>query len=239
MADKTNNMNCNPETGICEPIALNGASPTNNNLDNPELIYVGDPMCSWCWGISPILSELKTKYGNQLNFRIVLGGLRPGGGDPWNDNFKTFLQHHWEEVSERSGQPFSYHLFEQENFNYDTEPSCRAVFVARQFIPERELEFFETVQYNFYVKNLDPTKVEFYKNICEKFDINYEDFKLHFFSKEAKQGTHKEFLLNREWGVRGYPSILMKRNDKITILSSGYTKLETMIELIENNLAKD
>ena len=96
--------------------------PTDWKTDE-EIIYVGDPMCSWCWGLSPQLNALQ-RYGQQLGipFSLVMGGLRPGGGEAWNADFKGFLKHHWEEVTQRSGQPFGYGLFDLEDFNYDTEP---------------------------------------------------------------------------------------------------------------------
>ena len=28
-----------------------------------EIIYVGDPMCSWCWGFSPVLKRIEAEYG--------------------------------------------------------------------------------------------------------------------------------------------------------------------------------
>ena len=73
---------------------------------------------------------------NGIPCRIVLGGLRPGGGEAWNEEFKGFLKHHWEEVTARSGQPFGDKLFSLDHFNYDTEPACRAVVVARGMKPE-------------------------------------------------------------------------------------------------------
>ncbi|MDH5427723.1 MAG: DsbA family protein, partial [Nitrospirota bacterium] len=29
---------------------------------SPTLIYVADPMCSWCWGFSPVLEEIRRLY---------------------------------------------------------------------------------------------------------------------------------------------------------------------------------
>ena len=120
-----------------------------------RIIYVGDPLCSWCWGISPHLSKLKAHYKEEMEFEILLGGLRPGGGEKWNDQFKNFLRQHWEHVTELSGQPFGYKIFDRDDFNYDTEPPCRAVRVARDMVPEKELDFFKTIQYDFYIKNND------------------------------------------------------------------------------------
>ena len=114
---------CDPVTGECTPASLEGETSKAQKADG-EIIYIGDPMCSWCWGISNHLQELKEHFAEH-KFSIVLGGLRPGGGDPWDDNFKGFLKHHWEEVTARSGQPFGYKLFDRASFNYDTEPPCR------------------------------------------------------------------------------------------------------------------
>ena len=84
---------CDPETGICTPSSLNELAliGTNNMPNKNEIIYIGDPMCSWCWGISPALIQLRNHFAKDMAFRIVVGGLRPGGGDPWNDQMKEFI----------------------------------------------------------------------------------------------------------------------------------------------------
>lgn len=133
---------CDPATGLCTPAPLSEVVEAPSFRDDVEIIYVGDPMCSWCWGISPALNQLKsTAEANGIPYRIVLGGLRPGGGDAWNEDFRNFLKHHWEEVNQRSGQPFGESLFDLEQFDYDTEPACRAVVAARQLAPELESRF--------------------------------------------------------------------------------------------------
>lgn len=99
-------------------------------------------MCSWCWGISPQLNALQ-RYAQQagIPFTVIMGGLRPGGGDEWNIEFTDFLEHHWVEVNKRSGQPFGFDLLKQENFVYDTEPACRAVVTVRTIAKEKTLTF--------------------------------------------------------------------------------------------------
>ena len=119
----------------------------------PKLIYFGDPMCSWCWGISPQLFELEYAAAEQgIPFRLVMGGLRPGGGDPWNEQFTGFLRHHWEEVNQKSGQPFNQDLLGTDFFQYDTEPSFRAVVIVRDMHPALSHRFYEYVQHHFYVQ---------------------------------------------------------------------------------------
>lgn len=221
---------CDPETGICTPSSLQELNDVGTKShDRQEIVYVGDPMCSWCWGISPALIQVRNHYvSKKIAFRVLSGGLRPGGGDPWNEEMKNFLRHHWEEVNERSGQPFGYDLFDLEDFNYDTEPSCRAVVAARPLVKEREMEFFEAIQRKFYVESQDPNKPAFYSSICDEFNVNYGDFLARFESDEVKQETMAEFQLNRRWGVKGYPTILLLNDDQLYMIAHGYAEFEEM-----------
>lgn len=229
---------CDPETGLCKiPELSNQSGSTIDLKSDEEIIYIGDPMCSWCWGISPQLNALQ-RYGQQkgIPFTLVMGGLRPGGGDEWNSDFKTFLKHHWEEVNKRSGQPFGFDLFNREFFNYDTEPACRAVVTIRTMAPEKVLSFYELVQHSFYVESNDPKEVAFYQPICKKLAINFTDFSQKFSSQEMKDATQKDFGQNRQLGVSGFPTVIYRKKDQIYFIARGYSNYETMKEALETIL---
>ena len=222
---------CDPESGECALADLPETEAQRKKEIDKEIIYVGDPMCSWCWGISNHLKALKNHY-SQYKFSIVLGGLRPGGGEAWDDKMKSFLKHHWEEVTKRSGQPFGYALFDKEDFNYDTEPACRAVVTAKRWV-EDDLAFYEAVSRKFYVENEDPNEIEFYRSICKAFKIPFDDFVADFKSEELKYKTHQDFQLNRQWGVRGYPTVLFKTGNQLYQINHGYSEFEQMKAVIE------
>ena len=153
----------------------------------------------------------------------MLGGLRPGRGEPWNDHMKSFLRHHWQEVNTRSGQPFSYDLLELESYDYDTEPACRAMVDYRSLKQANDLEFFESIQCSFYAESQDPKSAEFYRPICESFNIDFETFLSLWNSEPIKQQTQKEFMTVREWGIRGYPSVVFKHGKDLHLIAGGYT----------------
>lgn len=228
-------INCDPQTGLCTIPEFSDQSiePIDWKTDS-EIIYIGDPMCSWCWGISPQLNALQ-RYGKQaqIPFSMVMGGLRPGGGEEWNEPFKNFLKHHWEEVNKRSGQPFGYQLFELDNFNYDTEPACRAIVTVRNIAPEKVLPFYELTQHYFYVASQDPKQVAFYQPICEKLDINFEEFANKFTSQAMKQATITDFRQSRQWGVNGFPAVLFRKGNQLHFIGRGYTDYEGMKERLE------
>ena len=72
---------------------------------NTTLIYVGDPMCSWCYGFSPELVKVVEALKEKVKFELVLGGLRPYNTQTMVE-LKAFLTKHWQDVSDRSGQSF-------------------------------------------------------------------------------------------------------------------------------------
>lgn len=43
-------------------------------MSEKEIIYIGDPMCSWCWGFSPVLDQIRETYGAMAPVRVIVGG---------------------------------------------------------------------------------------------------------------------------------------------------------------------
>lgn len=123
------------------PGALLHTTPYAAGMDGLRLIYLGDPMCSWCWGIAPELDRLSSQVA--LPFDVVVGGLRPGpSADRMNASTAARLADHWRHVEARSGQPFDFSILDDHTWTYDTEPACRAVVTMRRIDPDRTLNWF-------------------------------------------------------------------------------------------------
>ena len=204
----------------------------------PKLIYIGDPMCSWCYGIAEELAQTTEHYNDVIDLELVMGGLRAGGGEQWNDKFKEFLKHHWEDVGIRSGQPFSFKLLEKEQFNYDTEPSCRSIVVVQSIDESKALPFFKEVQKGFYLESRDPGTAEFYRSICSKLDIDFDQFKASFQSADMKAKTQQHFAKSQQMGVRSFPTIVLEHKGQLHLVASGYSTFDVMKEKIDGLLVK-
>jgi len=233
-----NNPECDVETGIC---AVDSPDTAQSRQASPgadaALVYVGDPMCSWCWGIAPALLQLQQFYAErQLPFQVVVGGLRAGGGDPWTDQFRQFLAHHWREIGKLTGQPFSYRLLDRETFDYDTEPACRAVVTARVLLDGDVLGFFSAVQHKFYVENEDPKQIDFYRSVCAESGLDFGEFARHFESDDVRALTRGDFQLSRNWGVSGFPTVILRKREELTPVATGFSTFDEMRERVENLL---
>ncbi len=44
---------------------------------NKKLIYVHDPMCSWCFGFAKVYQQLTEQLPENIEFIRLLGGLAP------------------------------------------------------------------------------------------------------------------------------------------------------------------
>tara|TARA_B110000459_G_C16576213_1_gene478887 strand:+ start:530 stop:1165 length:636 start_codon:yes stop_codon:yes gene_type:complete len=205
------------------------------NDNNDYLIYVGDAMCSWCYGFS---NELDTIIKNNPKFKLklIMGGLRPNSSEKAID-MANFLKSHWVEINKRTNQPFSYDILKDPDFVYDTEPASRSILVARTMNPEIEYDFFKAVQTSFYRDNNNTNNLETYIPIAAKFDLDLNAFEKFFNADEIKTRTKADFHLSQQLGIKGFPSLILKKGADFTQLSNGYNEAENIQAIIEKVLS--
>jgi putative protein-disulfide isomerase len=197
-------------------------------LDILHLIYVMDPMCSWCYGFAPVIKQLVKEQEGTLQFKLVMGGLRPDTEKPLDEQMKETIKHHWQDVEKVTGQPIDYEFFERENFIYNTEPGCRAVVTVRYLKPEAEFEMMEAVQSAFYAQNQDVTNPEVLAAIALRFGLEEDAFLEKFNSEEMKEKTQQDFIIARHLQANAFPSLYLLNGSSIHLLSRGYRTYDGM-----------
>lgn len=201
----------------------------------PTLIYVGDPMCSWCYGIAPELEQLRDHYGDQLDYELVLGGLRPYNTESMTD-LKAFLTDHWQDVHNASKQPFRYEVLDKGDWLYDTEPACRAAVVFRSEYPDQSFDFFAAVQKAFYYENQNPSNVNTYLKILEDNGWQFPNFKEKFESSEFKEAVKDDFRKAQSLNVSAFPTLLLLKDGKTHVLNRGYRRADSIKRQIDDLL---
>jgi putative protein-disulfide isomerase len=200
-----------------------------------KLIYVGDPMCSWCYGFGKALSALAARMPD-LKLEIVVGGIRAGATDVLDAAGKRFRLQHWQRVEALSGLPFNREAFvAREGFVYDTEPVCRAVVAARRIAGEAGLlSVFRAFQNGFYAQGRDTTDGHVLSDIAVKalhemgVKVGADEFYALWSAAETKEETRRDFARARELGVASFPTLLLEGKGQTVAVHEGYAGVDEL-----------
>jgi putative protein-disulfide isomerase len=204
-----------------------------------SILYIGDPMCSWCWGFSPVIDEIADRYGDRAPVSIVVGGLHAYETAPMDEAYKATIRHHWEQVAEATGQIFSYGFFEREGFVLDTEPACRAAVAMRRLAPAVVLDYYAALHRAFYVENRDTTDGDTLAAIAEGFGVTASAFADEFAAPAVVEETRADFAFAQKLGVTGFPTVIVEDQRGYALLTAGYRPLARLRPALEAWLADD
>jgi putative protein-disulfide isomerase len=200
-------------------------------MDGLHFIYFADPMCSWCWGFSPVIAALREHTADVLPIRLVMGGLRPGTTTPMPEAARRELVGHWREIHELTGQPFGDGLIGQEGFVYDTDPAARAVVLARRTSGDLALDYLARVQRAFYAENRDVTRNEVLSELAAEIGFDRAVFAAGQDDETLKPETWRDYALSQRAGVTGFPTLIVGPNadGSFTPISRGYHDPESVL----------
>jgi putative protein-disulfide isomerase len=203
----------------------------------PILWYFADPMCSWCWGFSPVIEQVRELYRPRLKISLVLGGLRPNTTAPLTPDERAQILHHWQQVHERTGQGFQFENAMPPGFIYNTEPACRAIACMADISPSLIFPMLNRLQRAFYMLGNDITRTDVLTELAVELGVRAEDFLVSFVTGAARHRTQKHFNMTRESGIMGFPSLLLQSGNNVLPVAYGWQPLEQVKAAIDALLA--
>jgi putative protein-disulfide isomerase len=198
-----------------------------------NLIYVGDPMCSWCYGFGAPLDLLLAdpQDAAPLQLALLMGGLRPFTTEPITSVRADELAGHWHHVAQASGLPFTQApntALHQPGFAYDTEPASRATVTVRSLWPKLVWRYFRAVQHAFYAEGRDVTKPCVLGDLAEALGSPRADFAQAFASQAMREATLQDFRQAQAWGIRGFPTLVVEHGDQLHLVGSGFMPIAAL-----------
>jgi putative protein-disulfide isomerase len=197
-----------------------------------RLLYVMDPMCSWCWGFAPVLESLAEQAAAAgVPLQLVLGGLRRDAVAIDAAARVRYLGY-WQAVNASTGQLFNFLDGLPEGLVYDTEPACRALVTARSLDLNSAWPLTQLIQRAFYTKGEDVTRASVLVGLAERAGIARIEFAAAFDSAEQREATLADFSWVQDLGISGFPTLLAERNGQLALLTNGYQPLEVLAPLL-------
>lgn len=193
-------------------------------------------MCSWCYGFSAVIEDIRHAYGRALPIRVIMGGLRPGSDTPLTAEAKAGIISHWTHVEEAAGVPFDRTALDREGFVYDTDPAARAVVVARREGEDVAVRYLGAAQRAFYAEGRDVTSGEVLADLAADLGLDRARFLDDWGSEEARQETWRDYAISQRAGVTGFPTLVGGPNEAgaFGVVNRGYAPSEQVLAVIRD-----
>tara|TARA_R100001369_G_scaffold22674_2_gene41325 strand:+ start:28506 stop:29144 length:639 start_codon:yes stop_codon:yes gene_type:complete len=203
------------------------------------IYYVYDPLCSWCYGFSPVMKKLKNSYDNEFNFEVISGGMQSGDRKQPVSVIRDYLKGAYKNVTERTGVEFGdkfMKVLDDGTRILDSIPPSIALSIIKELKPEETLNFAAIIQEAIYYDGMDWNLVEAYFPYLEKYNIDPDEFMKKFEDPFYKEKTLEDFKLASNFGVTGFPTVILKKDDKYYLLAQGFVPFEQLNASVEQIL---
>lgn len=187
-----------------------------------KLLYVLDPMCSWCWAFRPELAQFLPNHP-ELELELILGGLAPDSDEPMPDQQRQQIEQIWTHITAQTGAQFNHQFWRSNTPRRSTYPACRAVITARQ-MGNRETDMVEAIQRAYYLEAQNPSDSSTLIQLAAGLGLNPEEFSTRLASEQIERELQLDLQRARRMGVSGFPALLLERNQMYQTLALGYTQ---------------
>ena len=195
-----------------------------------EIIYVGDPLCGWCYGFTDVFEKVISKYSDTAKISIVMGGLKVEDSIFINKKVKKLISKNWVTVMDKTGQTFAVDSINNlPEGEYNSEPPCRAVVTMRELKPEVAYSFYKDLHMAMYRHTKNNTDPKLFSNLARHYGVTIDEFTQSYNSEEMKARTQLDFEYSKKSGVLGFPAFVLKDDEGLFVLNQGYKSYE-MIE---------
>jgi putative protein-disulfide isomerase len=196
----------------------------------PVLYYVGDPMCSWCWGFAPILEAVETAIAGRITLRQVMGGLAADSDEPMTNETRQYIREAWRAVTQVTGAEFNWDFWELCEPRRSTYPACRAVLAAdRQGAGPA---MFRAIQRAYYLQARNPSDAQALVSLSEEGGLDRERFARDLQSPETEGRLQMDFELRRKLGVREFPNLILESDGSRELIMRGYGDADSVLSAL-------
>ncbi len=201
------------------------------------LIYVHDPMCSWCWGFSNVYEQLVDQLPAGIRVRRLLGGLAPDSDVPMPESMQAMLQETWRRIETMiPGKQFNFDFWRQCSPRRSTYPACRAVIAAREQGEQYDPIMTRAIQQGYYQQARNPSDNETLIELAAEIGLDSERFAKQLLDPQTHQKLLDEISSGRSIGLDSFPSLMLERSGQYLPVLANYTNVDLILNQINTSL---
>ena len=199
-----------------------------------KLIYVYDPMCSWCWGFRETWLKLQAAIGDKLAIEYKVGGLAPDSDEPMRKEMQQFLQQTWQRIEQQLGTPFNHEFWHTAQPRRSTYPACRAVLVAR--LQNKEQEMLYAIQKAYYLDAQNPSDISTLASLAEQIGLEKNAFLKEIESEKINSLLMDEINQARSLPIQGFPSLVLENKGLYAAVPVNYQDWQSTYQQIISHI---
>jgi len=208
-------------------------------MSNTRLIYVHDPMCSWCFGFSSVLKILLEALPANIKVKRLLGGLAPDCNEPMPEATRNMVRQNWQRIEQAiPGVLFNYDFWDHCEPRRATYPACRAVIAAREQGDNFDQLMTQQIHQAYYQQARNPSNDSTLVALGVEIGLDPKTFSDDLATDKTQQVLLQEISLVRSLGVNGFPSLVLEHNGRTELIHTHYTNAEPMLSQINNLMAE-
>ena len=198
-----------------------------------KLLYVVDPMCSWCWGFTEVRAQVSEEFP-ELEWQLVMGGLASDSDEPMDEATKSYVQEAWRAVAARTGAEFNHDFWTECAPRRSTYPSCRAVIVAGE--SGKSEEMLAAIQRAYYQEARNPSDTETLTALAADIGLDPAAFEAALDSPETQTKLTEDFALRSAIGAYSFPSVGLLDGDQARLLTTGWCDAVALTDAVRESL---
>ena len=213
----------------------------NNNQSKPKVIYYFDALCGWCYGFSPVMTQVHDLYSDKLDFEVVSGGLFLGNRIGYINDIAPYIKSGaYKTVESRTGIKFGKDFLDEllgdGKIELNSIPPATALCIVKETSPEQAIEFAETLLHAVYFDGLNPTDIDGLTQYATKLGLDEADFKSKMKQPKYAAAAQSDFEKFQASGFSGMPGVVLEQDGKRTVLSNGFVDFDELKSKIEAHL---
>lgn len=198
------------------------------------LIYVHDPMCSWCWSFRPVWQAVKQGLNDKVEIQYLLGGLAADSQAVMPEDMQQSIRRTWQRIQQEvPGTEFNYAFWEKCQPRRSTYPACRAIIACRMQQPSLEQAMLLAIQQAYYLNAQNPSDETVLVNLAEKIGLDVKQFAVDIRSENCQNILLQEVKHCRDIGVSSFPGLVLKKGESYVLLDLDYNNSKTILDQIK------
>lgn len=198
-----------------------------------KITYYFDALCGWCYGFSPVISQLAAAYQDKVELEVVSGGLFLGHrAGPVNEVAPHIKAGAYRSVESHTGVKFGERfltdVFDNGTMTLNSLPPAIALCIVKEKYPEQAIAFAATLLRAVYSDGMNPVTIDEYEPYVTTLGFDFTTFAEKMKDSKYLTAAQQEFEQFGNSPFSGMPALVVTKGGQDIPLSSGYTRFEDL-----------